>query len=356
MVINKYSATNNEENECTAQLIITSQNRFYLTGFRSSLGYLFIVNGKKTLYIDGRYIEAARSGVYSDVEVRQLYKLSSAISEITEENGVEKLLCEVDITVREKQRIEKLAKIPLKASLAMTDEILKERSIKTERELESIEKAQRIAEKAFLNVLDRLKAGVTEREAALWLDYEMRLGGAEGSSFETIAVSGKNSSKPHGVPTDKPLENGDFLTMDFGAIYGGYCSDMTRTVAIGFATEEMEEVYSTVLNAQLTGINKAKCGVKASDVDKAARSVIENAGYGEYFNHSTGHGVGIDIHELPFVAESNNEILQTGNVITCEPGIYIPEKFGVRIEDMLFITENGCKNLTNSEKKLIIIK
>ena len=179
--------------------------------------------------------------------------------------------------------------------------------------------------------------------------------GGEGLSFETIAVSGKNSSMPHGVPCDKIIENGDFITMDFGTIINGYHSDMTRTVAVGFATDEMKNVYDTVLKAQQNCLDNIKAGVSCKNGDMFARSVINDSGYGKYFTHSTGHGVGVEIHEFPNLSPASDSILQIGNIVTVEPGIYIPEKFGVRIEDMALITENGCRNLTNSPKNLIIL-
>ena len=221
--------------------------------------------------------------------------------------------------------------------------------------MKKIIKAQRIAEAAFEHILTFIKEGVTEKEVALELDYYMLSHGADGLSFETIAVSGKNSSKPHGVPSDKKIEKGDFVTMDFGAVVEGYHSDMTRTVAVGFVTDEQKNVYETVLKAQEAAQAAASSGVCCADVDKAARDVIENAGYGEYFNHSTGHGVGVEIHEYPRLSTVCKAILSVGNVVTDEPGIYIPEKFGVRIEDMLLITENGCENLTRAPKELIIL-
>ena len=233
--------------------------------------------------------------------------------------------------------------------------IEKIRSIKSKAQVEKIIKAQRIAEAAFEHILTFIKEGVTEKEVALELDYYMLSHGADGLSFETIAVSGKNSSKPHGVPSDKKIEKGDFVTMDFGAVVEGYHSDMTRTVAVGFVTDEQKNVYETVLKAQAAAQAAASSGVCCADVDKAARDVIENAGYGEYFNHSTGHGVGVEIHEYPRLSKLCKTALSVGNVVTDEPGIYIPEKFGVRIEDMLLITENGCENLTRAPKELIIL-
>ena len=179
--------------------------------------------------------------------------------------------------------------------------------------------------------------------------------GAEALSFETIAISGANTSKPHGVPTEKKVEKGDFVTMDYGAVVNGYHSDMTRTVAVGSINDEQRRVYNTVLEAQFATLEIIKSGLKCSDGDKAARDVITEAGYGDFFRHSTGHGVGIEIHEKPNLSPKSVATLRPGNIVTVEPGIYIPEKFGVRIEDMALITENGCENLTKAPKELIIL-
>lgn len=340
----------------SAALVLTETNRFYLTDFRSSLGYLFLVKGKKILYTDGRYIEAAKKQARKDCEVRLFKNAADTVSEVSAEFSPEVILLETDITVAEAQRTAKLADGRAKPSQELTDFLNNLRSVKSSAEKEYIISAQRIAEKAFDNALTYIKAGMTEKEIALRLEYDMRSFGADGTSFETIVVSGKNSSLPHGVPSQKVIENGDFITMDFGALYKGYCSDMTRTVAVGFATEEMRAVYSTVLSAQLKGIEKIKAGEMCKNVDKAVRDTINADGYGKFFTHGTGHGVGLYIHESPTLSVRSEEILRVGNVVTCEPGIYLEGKFGVRIEDMLFVTENGAQNLTNSQKNLIIIK
>ena len=338
-------------------LIISGVNRQRLTGFRSSLGYLFIVGGKKILYVDSRYIEAAGKKSYADVEVRLFKKLSDVIKEIITEFKIAEIEYEADITLRQDKSFKELfGDVKAEASEKLSDLINSARSVKTQKEVSYIVKAQRAAEAAFDNILDFIKPGVTEREIKLRLEYEMQLRGAQGMSFATIAISGKNTSMPHGSPSDKPVELGDFVTMDFGGTYECYCSDMTRTIAVGFVTEEMERVYNTVLEAQLSAIEKTAAGVAAKDVDNAARSVIQKAGYGECFGHSTGHGVGLEVHEQPNLSPNSDKILEVGNVVTVEPGIYLPEKFGVRIEDMLYIGENGVQNLTNSQKNLIILK
>lgn len=230
------------------------------------------------------------------------------------------------------------------------------RLIKDEEELKLIEKAEAIGDKAFEYMLGFLKPGISEKQVALELEHQMKLNGADGFSFSTIAVSGMNSSKPHGIPSDKLLETGDFLTMDFGCIYSGYCSDMTRTVAIGQVSREMEEVYNTVLEAQLYACQHLKAGLHVKEGDELARKIIREAGFGDCFGHGLGHGVGLEIHEDPFLSFRGSHVLEENMVVSIEPGIYLPGKFGVRIEDLAVITSEGIKNLTHSPKELIVIK
>ena len=222
-------------------------------------------------------------------------------------------------------------------------------------ELEIMIAAQRIAEKALTDILNEIRPGVTEKEIAARLQYLMLHYGAEDKSFDPIVVSGPNGSLPHGVPSEKVIQAGEFVTMDFGCIYHGYCSDMTRTVAVGSVTDEMRQVYDTVLQAQLAGIAAARAGATGKAVDGAARDIIRQAGYGPCFGHSFGHGVGVEIHEGPNATPSNDKPLPAGAVISAEPGIYLPGKLGVRIEDVLYLTPEGCQNLTLAPKELVIL-
>lgn len=228
-------------------------------------------------------------------------------------------------------------------------------TVRTPEELLTIMKAEAMGDKAFEHILDYIKVGMTEIHIADEIERVLRLMGAEGLAFPTIAVSGKNSCQPHGVPSDKKLEEGDFLTMDFGAVYKGFCADMTRTVAIGYATDEMKKVYSTVLSSQLAGLASVKAGVRCSEVDRASRSIIEDAGYGQYYIHGTGHGVGKEVHQSPTLNSKSEEVLKEDQAVTVEPGIYIPDKFGVRIEDLAIVTSFGIINCTTSKKELIIL-
>lgn len=341
--------------EKTAALIITNENRRYLTGFPSSLGYLLMTKNGNILFVDGRYFEAANKKAVN-CEVVLIEKLIEQINEELSKRGIEKLIIETEVSVSVYESLKRKLGVKVTPSGPLTNKLYTLRSVKKRDEINSIISAQRIAEKAFADVLDFINVGKSEREIAAFLEYRMKLYGAEKIAFETIAVSGRNSSMPHGVPTEKRVENGDFVTLDFGAVINGYCSDMTRTVAVGFATDEMQQVYNTVLAAQQKVIETVSAGVLCADADNAARSVIEAAGYGKYFNHSTGHGVGLEIHEMPTLSKRAGDVkLRAGQIVTDEPGIYLPEKFGVRIEDMLLVQKNGCKNLTKAAKDLIIL-
>ena len=345
-----------EQKSGTCALIISPENRKYFTGFESSDGFLLVSPDRAVFITDGRYIEAAQKQI-SSCEVALLGKAYPQIAKFLAEMDCSRLLVEsTRMTVSTYNSLKGvLKKTPISTDNTLDTIINTLRSVKTDTEVESIIKAQRIAEKAFEHILKFIKVGVTEKEIALELDFFMLRNGGEGLSFETIAVSGKNSSMPHGVPSDKKIQNGDFITMDFGTVINGYHSDMTRTVAMGFATDEMKNVYNTVLKAQENCLSNIKAGVSCKVGDDFAREVIKNAGLGNFFTHSTGHGVGVEIHEYPNLSPATDSILQVGNIVTVEPGIYMPEKFGVRIEDMALITESGCINLTKAPKKLIIL-
>ncbi|MEG1887576.1 MAG: Xaa-Pro peptidase family protein [Oscillospiraceae bacterium] len=340
-----------EEN--AAALIFTPTARLYLTGFQSSLGYLIISKKERILFIDGRYFEAAKKAVLN-ADVCLLENFSEQINGYVKKNNIKTILLENAITVGTLKLFQKKLSVQnISSSDVLSDTLLDLRSIKTTQEIISIKKAQIIAEKAFEGILNFIKSGVTENQIAAELEYRMKLLGSERPSFETIAVAGKKSSMPHGVPDDSIVKPGDFITMDFGAVVNGYHSDMTRTVAVGFATDEMSEVYEAVLAAQLSALATIKSGKQISEVDNAARAAMGK--YEKYFTHSTGHGVGLEIHEYPNVSNKMQGSLRTNQIITVEPGVYIAGHFGVRIEDMAVVTENGHENLTKSEKNLIIL-
>ncbi len=339
----------------TVAIIENPENRLYFTGFHSSLGYLVVSRDKAVFLTDSRYIEAAEKSI-DGAEIEEYFSLSS-VKDALVKIGVSKAIMQSSTTTVANAQAFKTA---FDCCEVVFDDALDKmisdlRIIKDESELENIIKAQRIAEDAFDYVLGIIKDGLTEKQLALELDFYMLSHGADALSFDTIAVSGKNSSLPHGVPSDKKIEKGDFITMDFGAVVNGYHSDMTRTVAVGFASDEQKKVYETVLEAQKAALDGVRADIRCSDADALARNIITGAGYGDFFRHGLGHGVGVEIHEAPTVSPKGDIILKTGMVITIEPGIYLPNRFGVRIEDMVCVTENGCRNLTRAEKNLIIL-
>ena len=344
------------KNNFEAIIISSPENRRYFTGFPSSDGYLVVTKNDAVFFTDSRYIEAAQKSV-KNCRAQKLTRVSNEIKDYIREKNIIKIYTERNRVTVSYYDFLKTVFSPCRVTASKkldkeTDNISR---AKSEEEKEYILTAQKIAENAFEHILTFIKPGVTEKQIALELDFYMLSHGAEAVSFETIAVTGAKSSMPHGVPDETVVKNGDFITMDFGAVCKGYHSDMTRTVAVGEVTEEQKTVYETVLKAQKNALSVLKKGLPCSEADKAARDIIDNAGYGDYFGHSTGHGVGVEIHENPTLAPKSTDILEIGDVVTVEPGIYLPGKFGVRIEDMALITENGYENLTSSPKELIIL-
>ena len=337
-------------------LVLTSEiSRRYATGFHSTAGAVYLSDKQAVFFTDFRYVEAAHAAI-KDFEVREIkagQSYSALINELLDEDGAKKVALE-DKTLTYAEFMSWGTALHATA-VRLEDGVEQLRMCKEEDEVEKIVAAQRIAEQALEEVLNDIKVGVTEKEIAARLTYLMLHYGAEDKSFDPIVVSGPNGSLPHGVPSEKPIQAGEFVTMDFGCKFGGYCSDMTRTVAVGHVTEEMETVYNTVLKAQLAGIAAAKADVTGAAVDGAARQVIADAGYGPYFGHSFGHSVGVEIHENPNATPSNSKPLPAGAVISAEPGIYLPGKLGVRIEDVIVITEQGCQNITLASKELLIL-
>lgn len=340
-----------------AALIMSEENICYFTSFHSSNGYLVVTGEKAYFFTDSRYIEAAQNKITSCDEVLLLKSMKEELVPFIASLNKNELFVEAErITLSRYTELKTLFPgVTVNGGGELDKKISEIRTVKKVEQVNTIIKAQRIAEKAFDYILTFIKEGVTEKEIALTLEYFMLKNGADALSFDTIAVSGKNSSMPHGVPTDKKIEKGDFITMDYGAVCDFYHSDMTRTVAVGEVSSKQIEVYETVLKAQEEAFRVMKAGIATKEVDKAARDTIVNAGYGEFFGHGLGHGVGVEIHELPSLNPTSLAILEAGNIVTNEPGIYLPGEFGVRIEDMALITEYGYENLTLSEKKLIIL-
>ncbi len=337
-------------------LFLTSRySRMYAAEFDISEGYAIVGRNGARYFTDSRYIESAQKNIqgFEVVEFSMANPLSKQLNETIEEFGIQRLGFEEEyLTVSELENF----KEKLKADFTPAQKAINSfRATKEPWEIERMIKAQEITDKAFSEVLGRIREGMSEKELAAELIYCLYKNGAEGLSFDPIVVSGPNTSMPHGVPGERKLQNGDFITMDFGVIYQGYCSDMTRTVALGYATDEMKKVYDTVLNAQLAGIAASKAGVTGQAIDKAARDVIAEAGYGEYFGHGYGHSLGLEIHESPNCNPRNDSPMPLHAVASAEPGIYLPDKFGVRIEDVVIFEEDGCRNITHSPKDLQII-
>lgn len=338
-----------------AFLVTSEPGRLYATGFPSSAGMAVITPEENYFFTDSRYIEAATQKIdhCTILETNRQIPMMQRVQDVIQRHNILRMGFEEEYcTVAEFQSWKKAFRCEL---VPATEVMIAARSSKDQDEIQDLVAAQRIAERALREVLDFIQVGRTEKEIAAYLQYQMLLGGAERMSFEPIVVSGANSSMPHGVPTNKPVNAGDFITMDFGCVYNGYCSDMTRTIAVDHVTEEMERVYHTVLNAQLAGIAAAKAGVTGQTVHEAGAKVISDAGYGPYFGHGFGHGVGVELHEHPFAGADSNVPLPVGAVISAEPGIYLPGKFGVRIEDVIVVEENGCKDITLAPKDLMIL-
>ena len=337
-------------------LLLTSRySRHYGAEFDIAEGVAIVTAKGCRYFTDSRYIESAENNLKGfevlivDKEHSYYDRLGDAIADF----GVSTLGYEENyLTVAELMGYEKHLNAKL---VPFNDRINGFRGVKEEWELDLMRKAQKIADKAFAEVLPRIKAGMTELELQAELIYCMYKNGAHGLSFDPIVVSGPNTSLPHGVAGERIIQEGDFVTMDFGVLYYGYCSDMTRTVAVGYATEEMKKVYDTVLQAQLAGIAATKAGVPGKNIDAAARKVIEDAGYGPYFGHGYGHSLGLEIHEVPNPNGRNAEPMPENAVASAEPGIYLPGRFGVRIEDVTIIKADGCENITFSPKNLIIV-
>ena len=337
-------------------LLLTSRySRYYGAEFDIAEGIAIVTKRGCRYFTDSRYIESAQNGIqgFDVVEMNKENSYVSLLNAAISDFGVTRLGFEEDsLTVAEYNQYDASLNAKL---LPFTKAINSFRGTKEDWELALMVKAQEITDKAFAEVLPRIKAGMTEKELQAELIYCLYKNGADGPSFSPIVVSGPNTSLPHGVAGDRVIREGDFITLDFGALYKGYCADMTRTVALGYVTEEMEIVYNTVLAAQAAGLAASKAGVPGKDIDGAARKVITDAGYGPYFGHGYGHSLGLQIHEAPNPNWANEEPMPLNAVCSAEPGIYLPGKFGVRIEDVVVLLADGVRNITRSPKNLIIL-
>lgn len=342
------------DHQLDAMLLASQAGERYAVGFHGE-GLVLVTREGAHYSTDSRYIEAARQevqGAQVELVTRERGHLALAAGYL-QEHGLKRVGFESGaVSVDALARYERALPCTLVPAQDLPDGL---RASKDGEELAAMEKAQRITDEAFQAILNFIRPGQTEREVAARLVYELLRRGGRRVSFDPIVAAGANGSMPHAVPGETVIQPGMFVTMDFGCVYEGYCSDMTRTVAVGQPTDEMERVYHTVLEAQRAGIAAARAGVTGSEVDRAARQAIQQAGYGSFFSHSFGHSLGLEIHESPNASPSEQTVFPAGAVISAEPGIYLPGHFGVRIEDVLVLREGGCEDITQAPKNLIVL-
>lgn len=337
-----------------AMLVTSAPGEFYAAGFHGE-GMAVVTPAQTWYYTDSRYIEAAgqlvKDAQVGMIRTGQTYR--QLAQDIVAAQGIRRLGFEDNyMSVAEYSQW----KEEVRAELVPASEILDLlRMVKDEEELAAMKEAQRVTDEAFSEILNDIKPGVAECEIAAKLTYLMARKGAERNSFDPIVACGANGSKPHAIPSQALIQKGQFITMDFGCVVGGYCSDMTRTVAVGQPTDEMKFVYDTVLKAQLAGIAAAHGGVTGAEIHNIGAKIIADAGYGDYFGHGFGHSLGIEIHENPRFSPLWDKVIPAGACLSAEPGIYLPGKFGVRIEDVIMLTDDGCIDITRSPKELIIL-
>ncbi len=344
------------EKELDALLITDEKNQRYAAGFPFTDGFVLVSRSKAWLITDSRYIEAATAAAGDCANIvlfDNAHPKTRRLRQILSEEEIHVLAAEDrKLSYAEYQSLEKLLGLSLKPAGTLMEEL---RASKDPEEIRSMIAAQRISETALEETLQIIRPGMTEKEVAAELVYRMLKYGSEGNSFDPIVVTGKNTSKPHGVPGDTVLQPGDFLTMDFGSLKDGYCSDMTRTFAVCEASDEMKQIYDTVLRAQLAGIAAGRSGIPGKEIDTAARKVIEDAGFGPYFGHGFGHSLGLDIHEAPLANPREERLMPDCCLVSAEPGIYLPGKFGVRIEDVMILHPDGSEVITKAPKAELIL-
>jgi len=336
-----------------AILFFEMKNIRYLTGFTGSDGVFLLLPDKGVLLVDGRYItQAGEEASQCDV-VQYRDKISGIVSAL---GGREVKRAGFEAAVLSVELYEKLrGKLPPDLLIPLTEALTGIRGVKDDQEVSLLRMAVDIADGALLQVIERMRPGVEERSIALEMDYRMRALGSEETSFSTIVASGPNAALPHARPGPRRLEDGDAVVMDFGAVHEGYHSDETCTFVLGRADDKLREVYAIVKDAHDRAIEAVRAGAACRDIDRIARQIIEKKGYGACFSHGTGHGVGLDVHEAPRLSTLSDQILAAGMVVTIEPGIYLPGKLGVRIEDMVLVKEDGCEVLTKMSKELKIL-
>lgn len=334
-------------------LVTNSYNRRYITNFTGTAGVALISKNASVFITDFRYVEQANEQVKDFEIVQHSGLIIEEVAKQAEKMGIKKLGFEQeDLSFATYTAYDKEVQAEL---VPVSGAIEKLRLIKTESEIKILKEAAEIADAAFTHILNVIRPGITEIEVSTELEFFMRKQGATSSSFDIIVASGYRSALPHGVASDKVIEKGDFVTLDFGAYYKGYCSDITRTVAVGNPSDELKHIYDVVLEAQLRGMAGIKTGITGKEADALTRDYITEKGYGENFGHSTGHGLGMEVHEQPALSFRSDTVLEPGMIVTCEPGIYIAGLGGVRIEDDVVVRKDGNESLTFSKKDLIIL-
>lgn len=339
-----------------AALITSEINCRYFSGFAYTDGAVLVTKNEAYLLCDFRYFEAAERCAAPGVTVIQFKKLVDTVNDLCINRKINALMLEEEsVTIARLAFLREKLRAELLTDAKLSEQIRSIRIVKTADEIALITQAQRITERALTELLNFVKPGVTERQMSVELEHLIHVYGGERIAFELITIAGANTSLPHGVPGDYIVKEGDFFTFDIGAVYQGYHSDMTRTYAVGYATDRMREIYDIVYRAHQLAAEKIAAGNTTADVDNAARDYIASKGFGERFGHSTGHGVGLEIHEDPRVYKTDATVLRDGMVITDEPGIYLPGEFGVRIEDMVVVDGDHGRTLADLPKELIIL-
>ncbi len=344
------------ENGADALILFNESNMHYACGFSPSEGVILICSdGTGYHLVDSRYTETAvEHSKTNSLKVIEIEKgFLQEVKALVLRHNIKSLMFENE-TISYNNYISFKNELNIDF-INLDNQLMKLRNVKDIKEIELIKEANNIAEKSFLELLPEVKAGKSEKELAALFDYIMAKNGSDGVSFDTILLTGKHTSMPHGVPSDRIIKDGDFVLFDFGATKNGYHSDMTRTVAVGHANDEMYEDYNLVLEAQKAGIKALADGVRCADVYKASYDVLNKKDKAKYFRHSLGHGVGLDIHEGYNASPRSNDTFEVGNVTSIEPGIYIPDKYGIRIEDLLYISPRGRENLSKITKELIVL-
>ncbi len=342
-----------KKNEVDAILVTNAFNRRYVSGFTGTAGAVLITRDQKLFITDFRYVSQAHDQAKGFTIVEHKKTMEEEIAKQIDRLNIKKLAFESETVTYDKYKLyQERFNTELVGVKGVFENI---RVIKTKAEIEVLKQAAQIADATFDHILTFIKPGISELDVANEMEFFMRKEGATSSSFDIIVASGYRSALPHGVASEKIIEHGELVTLDFGALYKGYCSDITRTIAVGEISDELKNIYDVVLEAQKRGVAGVKPGMTGEEADKLTRDYITEQGYGKYFGHSTGHGIGLEIHEGPRLAPKNTAVLKENMVVTVEPGIYIPEVGGCRIEDDIVLSASGNDVITTSPKELITL-